>query len=378
MEENINKAKEILGEKGYERILNFKTVTGIYVGRQKNEERTRDEVITVFVEKKLKEEEVPEGELIPKKLKGLRTDVVETGEIVPEVDLSKELRPVKVGCSIGNAASKATGTLGPIFRDEPFEDKFYGGSNSHVLFEDCSKDISDQASRNIVQPGLYHATSPGVIGQLVYGIRIQPNGVISSDSAGFEFNKNEDVDPTIPDIGIPRGVKELQEGEYGILKSWRYSGRGKLKFKNVNVKVRYPAGITTVTGVDIFERMSLPGTSGSTILTDDGKYHSHLNFAGSPNFTVAIPFHQAWDRFGKVVVTHDWWKKYKGGDEMAEPPKPPEKWSLRAGGLFLFAMGCYLINIAQGNMEELMIGMALVVLGLISIGISGYFGIQRG
>jgi len=363
------------------KIFRRQGVVGHYLGKQKNGERTPDEVLTIFVRKKLPEDQLRKSQVIPKKISTYRTDVIETGEMVAETDLTARLRPVKLGSSIGNKAGRGTGSLGPTFRDDPFQNKFYGGSNSHVLFENCHADIN-QNSREIIQPGIAHSSDVdnNVLGKLAYGTKINAGGYNTRDSAGFEFYNIKDADPTIPGIGIPEGIKELQEGEYGRLVSWKFTGKGKLTYKNATVRVNYNGSPTTFSGVDLFERMSQAGTSGTGIVTDDGRFHSHLNFAGSPSVTVAIPFHQAW-AYGKTLVTKDWWEDFTGGGEEPpepgpEPPEPPDDWSLRGGGLFLFALGCYIITKAD-SLDLMLIGIALIILGLAAIFIGEQYGISK-
>jgi len=302
------------------RIAKTRSWMGVCVDKQKNGEATDDRVVTVFVEKKLPKDKISWRQKVPQKIDGMRTDVlVVDGEFVAEddVDLDSKLRPVRLGCSIMNVAGNGKGSHGPYFRDEPFADVFYGGTNSHVDLADPSKDLNEQESLVIVQPGF--AWPDNAIADVVKAQKIIPHGTVPRDSAIHKFRRVEDVDPSVVGYGVPVRVRVPAVGETGRLISWKMLATGKKLFADATVQVSYPAGPTILTGVSIYERMSVGGTSGTTITSLDGTELWELNEAGSPTKTVATPIPRAFDVYGKVPVFKAWWDEYKKGEQPEGP-----------------------------------------------------------
>jgi len=222
---------------------------------------------------------------------------------------------------------------------------------------------------------------------------INDGGMNTRDSAMHEFHKTDDAFPGFKGSGAPmaRGVRAAEEGEEVILNSWKMNGlsRGKLTRKDVTVKVSgYGSKPVTFPHVDLFERMSSGGCSGSDMRSDNGESHSHLLFAGSPTVTVGIPFHQAWDIYGKVPVLKEWWDKFKdnenrggnGGSNGLKPPTPPDTWTMRGIGMFLLGMGAYLLSkVGEGTilMDTVLLAFGFLAFGLIILAASFYYGIQK-
>lgn len=302
------------------RIKKTRSWLGICVDRQKNGEPTDDKIVTVFVEKKIPKEQVSRRQRVPQKIDGMKTDVVSfDGLIVAEedIDLDSRLRPLRLGCSIMNEAGRGKGSLGPLFRDEPFTGDFYYGSNSHVLLESPEKDLKDQKSLMIVQPG---HPSAGEVLNVISATKIIPRGTAPRDSGIGLLLEAKNADPSVVGYGIPVRVRIPDVGETGRLVSWKMRSTGKKLFKNATVQVGYPAGPTIRPGVSIYERMSVGGTSGTAIVSAGGELELwELNFAGSPSKTIADPFDRAFDIYGKVPVLKDWWDNHKGGGSEPEP-----------------------------------------------------------
>ena len=301
-----------------EHLLKTKrTWKGIVVDKQKNGEPTEDEIVTVFVREKKPKKKLRWADTVPQRIDGRRTDVEEIGEVVAcgRVNLDSRLRPVRLGSSVMNVKGEGKGSQGPVFRDEPFKDKFYGGSNAHVYLADIAKGLKDQPSLVIIQPGWKPALRTSEIGDVVKATKIPLDGTITRDSAIMEYRKAEDVDPSIPGFGIPKRVRIPKVGETGRLVSWRKRATGKKRFENVTLEVRYVGGERTVHGCSIYERMSSGGTSGTLITDENCEEYWELNFAGSPNATIAIPFSNSFDTYGKVPVLEEWWVEYKKQEE---------------------------------------------------------------
>ncbi|MFH2109684.1 MAG: hypothetical protein ABIJ47_00330 [Candidatus Bathyarchaeota archaeon] len=111
-----------------------------------------EEVIRVYVSRKLHASALDLKDLIPGEIDGVPTDVVEIGDmralnIYPMAHVTR-VRPLVAGVSIGNWAITA-GTLGWFFRDGRGRDML--GSNAHVFAEDPLSQSSGET--RIVQPG---------------------------------------------------------------------------------------------------------------------------------------------------------------------------------------------------------------------------------
>ena len=375
-----------------QRLWKSDNIVAASTGKSKNGERTEDVIETFYVKKKIPIDKVAENELIPKTIAGKRTDVVEVGEIVAEIDLDSKQRPAFPGCSIKNYAGSGKGTHGTIFRNEPFDGRLFGGSNTHVYFADPCKPISEQASKEIMQPAA-GASADARLGLLCTGTMINDGGMNTRDSAMHEFHRTEDAFPGFKESGLPlpERVRVAEENEEVVLYSWKMNGisRGHLTRKGVTVKVGgYGSRPVTFPNVDLFERMSTGGVSGSDMRSDNGKSYSHLLFAGSPTISVGIPFHQAWDVYDKVPVLKDWWDEFKdngngggnGNGNGPNPPSPPEAWTFRGIGLFLLGMGAYLLaKIGEGpiQMDSALLAFGLLAFGLVILAASFYYGIQK-
>jgi len=111
-----------------------------------------EEVIRVYVSRKLHPSALALRDLVPAEIDGVPTDVVEIGEMtaldVHPLAHAARVRPLAAGVSIGNWAITA-GTLGWFFRDGRGREML--GSNAHVFAEDPLAPSSVET--RIVQPG---------------------------------------------------------------------------------------------------------------------------------------------------------------------------------------------------------------------------------
>ena len=370
-------------QKDLKKIRRWKGFVGDVINYRKNEKFTLDPVLTIFVEKKLSEAQCKKErrKIIPKAIGGVGTDVVEMEMPVADdmdntwihtpqklntrVDHSK---PVYPGCSASNIKGTA-GTHGEFFRDEPFEDKFYGGLNVHVGFERVDMDISEQ-DRTIVKPGPADGgTRDDKIGDLTTGTRINLNGGTNTrDSCLFEYDDNDDVNPDVPGYGVVEGVSEIVIGEYGLKPPCRSLGErtGKKLYKDAAIRVRYKNGVGTLTGCNVWESMSIGGTSGATIRTPDKRFATDTIFAGSGTHTISIPFMQNWKVYGKELVTKGWWENYLDDDRPDDPPDDDGMPNMNLNdGLIgvafsLIMIGAYLIG--KGDVP---VGAGLIILGIL-------------
>ncbi len=113
-------------------------VVGVGVGNKVTRgEPTDERCVVVFVERKIRSEELRRGDLVPRDLEGVPTDVIETGRFVAlamaapaVVGRTKRVRPAPGGVSIGHSKITA-GTLGVLAHRTTGEAVIL--SNNHVL-----------------------------------------------------------------------------------------------------------------------------------------------------------------------------------------------------------------------------------------------------
>ena len=142
-------------EQIWERIKDKKNVVGYSKKlrrRIKEGREVEEEVIRIYVSKKVDPSALDLKDLIPREIEGIPTDVVEIGEMKalnlhPLAHVTR-VRPLVAGVSVGNWAITA-GTLGWFFEDASGREML--GSNAHVFAEDPLKPSSNE--KRIVQPG---------------------------------------------------------------------------------------------------------------------------------------------------------------------------------------------------------------------------------
>ncbi len=114
-------------------LLNKPNVVGVGVGYKDKDGVPTDEVaVVVLVERKKPLAALQPEEVIPRELEGMRTDVLEIGQIWANQTPKERFRPViPSGVSIGHYKITA-GTLGTMVKDKRTGDMFVL-SNNHVL-----------------------------------------------------------------------------------------------------------------------------------------------------------------------------------------------------------------------------------------------------
>jgi hypothetical protein len=272
--------------------------------------------------------DVPERYWIPKTIKGVPTDVIETGEIrviPPEplaaADRKARHRPAPGGVSIGHVNVTA-GTFSCLVRRDG---AIYILSNSHVIANSGDAMKGDA----IVQPGIYDGgqNPEDRIGSLADFVPITFSGgllpptecPIGNGAAGalnlvarlfgrttrvyaagdtdnyvdaaIALPDPENVSPNILKVGIPRGTRVAELGDT-LVKSGRTTGltTGKVEQVNVTVQVQYGEGkVAVFTDQIMAGAMSQGGDSGSAVL-DSNRNVVGLLFAGSETTTVINRF----------------------------------------------------------------------------------------
>jgi hypothetical protein len=273
---------------------------------------TNRDAIRVGVTRKIPEAQLARKDVIPKRVKGMETDVFETEEIKALDDTAK-YRPAPGGVSGGHPKVTA-GTISPFRLDGVL----YIISNNHVIANcnDCS--LGDQTW----QPGAYdggqaqdtighlaiwcpiiyeegESSCPiaGFAARILNGLaklfhsksRLRPvsEGVNLVDCAVSRPLDDSDILEEILDIGKPAGFAEAKRGEFV-----KKRGRTSLLTEGVVLdtegvsRVNYGEGRTAVFEDQIITtKLADPGDSGSLVLNDKNEIVGLL-FGGSEQMTI--------------------------------------------------------------------------------------------
>ncbi|WP_031516426.1 hypothetical protein [Desulfofalx alkaliphila] len=314
-------------QKFRKKILERDNVVGVGVGQKEVKYmRTKQLSLVVLVEKKLPPENLKRSHLVPSRLEGVDTDVIEVGQIKMLSDRNKELRPALPGCSIAHYRVTA-GTFGAVVRDRRTGERLIL-SNNHVLANSSNGyDGRCAIGDAILQPGSYdggddrhriatlarfvpinrgseekQATcalarsfstlTSALVGVLRPNYRIkvyksvnQPNTV---DCAVARPDRPDVIGSEIMGLGTVQGVADVKPG-MTVKKSGRTTGvsRGTVKTIGTSLKVQMDGGKESVLFTDQItaDLGSKGGDSGSLVLTEDN-YAVGLLFAGSDRITV--------------------------------------------------------------------------------------------
>ena len=285
---------------------------------------TTEPAVVVSVIEKLPAAQLSPENLVPKTVGGVKTDVIETGEIVAFQDPRQKMRPARPGVSIGHFQITA-GTLGCLVRKN-------GGtlilSNNHVLANSNNAQVGDA----ILQPGTadggtaadqigaltefvpiaFDGTPPppiGCLAQLLSLFGIKPKAMQNEpgnnkvDCALARPTTPDLVTPDILNIGVPAGVGTATLGTQ-VQKSGRTTGytTSTIQQIDVTVSVNYGGPIATFTGQLMAGAMSQGGDSGSAVLDMDKRVVGLL-FAGSATTTILNPIQFVISMLGIEIVT---------------------------------------------------------------------------
>lgn len=331
-------------------LLQKNNVVGVALGNKiTNNKNTGDKAIQVLVRHKMDPDFLAKEDLVPKTVKGMKTDVIEVGEvyaggpIAPDIDTSylldmdlnggkfdsgphkyseeetyaepkeqikarrrpsmfdlatpqmlrQRIRPVQGGFSVGHHAVTA-GTIATACYDwnsfPGMPQQYYILSNNHVLANSNNASIGDP----ILQPGTFDGGSypQDMVGRLSRFIPIQfktattaPLNYVDAAIAEVPFHL---ADREIYWIGY---VKDLHEAP-GLDEILQKTGRttnfttGRVISVNATIDVNYGAGrIARFARQILTTNMSAGGDSGS-LVTDLRERAVGLLFAGSNSVTV--------------------------------------------------------------------------------------------
>jgi len=297
-----------------------KITSGVDTGR---------DAIVIGVVKKLPLELLRKRDIVPRKIKGKETDIVEVGEI-RLLDADKERtdkwRPAPGGVSIGHKDITA-GTLGMTVKKNGEK---YILSNNHVLAA-CNK---GQIGDAILQPGPYDITTEmgdceiGKLAEFVpinmwmssfcpaanfiakifnftakaFGRRTRLFPMADNDNlvdcALAKPNNAKNILSSILEVGLPKEVIGPEVG-MKIKKSGRTTGltHGEITAVDATVNVGMNGETAIFTDQFVMGPVSEGGDSGSIILTEDNMVVGLL-FAGSNTTTIANRFSNVTQKLG--------------------------------------------------------------------------------
>lgn len=282
-----------------EELLEKKNVVGVGIG-QKNGEGELS--IVVLVEKKESIDALEEADIIPEKIEGVRTDVIETGPIVPLAGVhTKRERPVFGGLSAIWRKGTAC-TLGAIVYKKG---KPYALMNTHCGMPHWK---GAKIGDDIIQPsgndGGKKLGEKDVIGHstAMYKELILDNASINPFDACLVELDVDVKELYLEGVGAikpqPRGVRV---GDL-VTKSGRTTGvsSSQVLIVNATVKVDYGEGIAIFSNQIISKNDGKKFTAGgdsSSLVVDKDKHPVGQIFAGSNTIAIWCPIQTIMDEY---------------------------------------------------------------------------------
>lgn len=282
---------------------------------------TGEQAVLVFVQKKYTKvgmfRKYSADEIIPEKIDGVPTDVIEVGRIVKQSGLKTKVRPIEPGYSCGHGDITA-GTIGGFFFDADGTPVIL--SNNHVVANENAAKIGDI----VYQPGPTDSRKRHPIGRLKKFVRIKKNGNIH-DSGIVEIDPTliagNMIKPYYPVInnsikGFGNATINMQ-----VQKCGRTTGytTGRVIGLNGTFSIEYDFGVAKFEKCIVMSAMSKGGDSGS-VVTDMNMNAVGLLFAGSPKVTLANPMSFVQQHYGlriwdappteEIKIGGDKWQKF--------------------------------------------------------------------
>ncbi|AEB76100.1 conserved hypothetical protein [Clostridium botulinum BKT015925] len=279
---SIDERVKYICENEYEYFLSKTNVIGIGLGfKSIKGSNTSQKCIKVFTSEKVDNGELPPAQLVPAIYKGIRTDVVQSGNI-EFTGLTQKKRPAPGGYSIGPPLKTQTGTMGCLVTDG--SDVFILGNN-HVLADLNFLPIGTP----IMQPGPDDGgkANTDVIAKLTKYIPIKfhkkENYV---DAAIAKVIDKKLVSASIAFIGNIKGIGKpnLEEGVKKVGRTTEFTV-GKISAIYATYVLKYNSKEVLFKDQIFTTNMADYGDSGA-ILVDYRNYALGLLIAGSESFTV--------------------------------------------------------------------------------------------
>jgi len=307
-------------------LLKKKNVVLVYTGKKVvGGVETGRISIRVGVVAKVPLAQLAKKDVVPRRIKGMETDVFQTEEIKALTDRTSKVRPAPGGVSIGHP-DVTCGTLGMVVKKNGVPHIL---SNNHVLANCNNAYMGDQTW----QPGKYDGGGPAdTIAHLAAFVPIQFTDesncpIATRIVSGFNFlaklfkrntrlpnavsspvNKvdcaiawplvNDDISQEILEIGKPVGFGEVKVGDK-VKKSGRTTGltQGDVIATDGVVNVGYGETIAVFEDQIITNAVCGGGDSGSAVLNENNKAVGLL-FAGSSSLTIVNKIANVIDALG--------------------------------------------------------------------------------
>jgi len=313
----IEKIQQTLENRKHE-LLQKPNVVAVGIGYKESAGKKTSKLAIIFsVKQKVDKSLLSNEELIPQKINGVVTDVVQTGEIFASFqDPTRKHRPIFGGISVAHRNVTA-GTIGHIVYKEGYPHVL---SNNHVIANSNSASIGDA----VVQPGPFDGgTLSDSIGYLSHFVPIKfivdedgscgiASWFVKSVNWVLKLFKRQtrltihdtqpvankvdcalarivdtDFEQRLNGLGTVNGTAEPVLGER-VRKTGRTTGitNGTVDQINVTVNVNFGGGrVAMFTDQFMSGNMSAGGDSGSLAINDRGEAIGLL-FAGSPSTTI--------------------------------------------------------------------------------------------
>lgn len=312
-------------------ILSKDNVVGVGVGYKVTGAGVTDELsVVVLVRQKMPATILPPEALIPQEMNGIRTDVIEVGDIRPLQARTNRWRPAPGGVSLGHYKITA-GTLGCVVRDRKTGKRLIL-SNNHVLANSNNAQPGDP----ILQPGPIDGGQLGkdIIARLERFHPIRFNTAPATCKLAKLYAKLGNLlarlvgsrhqlqvlktSPSLTNLADAALAQPLEEGaildenlEIGVVTSAtaprlgmlvRKSGRttafttGVISVLDATVVVAYGSDRNATFETQIVTTpMSRGGDSGSLLVADNAPEAVGLLFAGSDQATIHNPIQAVLD-----------------------------------------------------------------------------------
>ena len=277
-------------------------VVGIGIGWKVTKGKTTArQCVRFYVERKVAEGSMPRAFLLPRTIRGMPTDVVETGRFVALATpiARTRLRPAKGGCSVGfqftgdEAGFVMAGTFGALVADAT--GKRYILSNNHVL----ANENALPPGSPIFQPGLLDHGNAATdrIAKLsrIVKIRVSPTANEVDAAIAELLSPSLAVRTILPKVGRLSGPAPIAAAiGMAVHKHGRTTGyrRGHVTDVAADVNVGYDFGTARFVDQIIVVgdgglAFSDSGDSGSLIVDRKTRRATGLLFAGSSTHTIA-------------------------------------------------------------------------------------------
>lgn len=322
-------------------LLRRKHVVGVGVGYKNRRGQFSDELsLVVLVREKIPPAALPEEDLIPPEVGGVRTDVVKVGDLRAMNAHTQRYRPTPAGVSLGHYQVTA-GTLGCLVYERTSGERLIL-SNNHVLANTNQALAGDP----ILQPApadggqvgrdtlaylerfipLRFTTEPATCtlamayaalgnrlarwlgaSHRLQAYQLNPHAANRVDAALARPIRQDDLLEDVLELGSVSGATRAELG-MAVLKSGRTSGltQGTITVLEASLRIAYGEERAALfEGQIVTTPMSQGGDSGSLLVSAEGHHAVGLLFAGSSQATIFNPIQDVLEALQVDLLTPD-------------------------------------------------------------------------